>query len=94
MSQCAWRSETSIIAFQILFAIVFFYPTKSSMVIAYLLYAVLFKDIVNSTLVFAIFLQFLGRRLMLFLFSLELFFIGISYLHSCQTSGIASVYYS
>ena len=69
----AWRSETSIIAFQILFAIVFFYPSKSSMVIAYLLYAVWLKDIVNSTLVFAIFLQFLGRRLMLFLFSLDVF---------------------
>ena len=35
-----------------------FYPGKSSMVIAYVLYAALFKDIVNSTLVFAIFSVF------------------------------------
>ena len=32
------------------------------MVIAYILYAVLFKNTVNLSLVFDIFLQFLGRR--------------------------------
>ena len=45
------------------------YLSKSLVVIAYILYAVLFNDIVNLTLVFAIFflffLQSLGRRLIL-----------------------------
>ena len=49
------RSETSITVFQILDVIIS-YLSKSFMVIAYHLYAVLFKDIVNSTLMFAIFI--------------------------------------
>ena len=74
-----------------------FYLSKSLMVIAYVSYTVLFKDIVNLTLVFAFFfffLQFLRRRLILLIFTQAVFFIGIFYLHSCRTSGIASVYYS
>ena len=39
-----------------------FYLSKSLMVIAYLLYAVLFKDIVNSTLVFAFFFTFFRKK--------------------------------
>ena len=46
-----------------------FYLSKSLMVIAYLLYAVLFKHIVNWTLVLAIFNAFLGRRLTLLIFT-------------------------
>ena len=59
------------------------------MVIAYLSYAVLFKDIENSTPMFAgFFLHFLGRRLILLIFTQDVFFIGIFYLPSCQTCGI------
>ena len=39
-----------------------FHLSKSLMVIAYLLYAVLFKHIVNSTLVFAIFNAFFRKK--------------------------------
>ena len=40
----------------------------SLMVIANILYAALFKNIVNLTLLFALFLDFLGRRLILLIF--------------------------
>ena len=71
-----------------------FYMSKSLMVIAYFLYAVLFRHIVNWALELAIFMYFSGGRLILLIFTQDVFFIGIFYLHSCRTSGIASVYYS
>ena len=49
--------ETSIIAFQTPYVIVF-YMNKSLMVIAYLLYVVMFRHIVNWTLVLANFNAF------------------------------------
>ena len=52
------ESETSKMARQILYVIVFFYLSKSLMVIAYILYTVLFKDVVNLTLFFFFFFFF------------------------------------
>ena len=46
-----------------------FYLSKSLMVIAYRLYAVLFKHIVNWTLPLGILIYFLGRRLILSIFT-------------------------
>ena len=57
-----------------------FYLSKRLVVITYLLHALLLKYIVNSTL--------------LLIFTQDVVFIGIFYFHSCQISGIASVYYS
>ena len=48
----SWRPETSIITLQIFYLIVFSYLSKSLMVIAYILYAALFKNIVNLTIEF------------------------------------------
>ena len=46
-----------------------FYLSKNLMVIFYISYAVLSKDISILTLVCAIFLPFLGRRLLLLIFT-------------------------
>ena len=73
-----------------------FYLSKSLMVIAYVSYTVLFKDIVNLTLVFAFFFFFavFKKKVNIINITQDVSFIGIFYLHSCRTSGIASVYYS
>ena len=71
-----------------------FYLSKSLMAIAYLLYAVLFKHIVNWALVLTTFNVFFRKKVNVINIHLGRILYCIFYLHSCRTSSFASVYYS